>query len=282
MTSPATRPASAVALVSAKGSPGVTTTSLLLAAVWPGGATLLEADPAGGDLRTQFSDPTGQPLRADRGVVSLLTAQAPLSSSVGSGADDLSGRLREHSQPLPGGLPVVLGPSNASQVEALRPQWARLADILRDGPSTNSVVVDAGRLSDPSSLALTLPLLRTCDVTVVVARATVTSLSHTRDLLGLLAQVGIPTRLLLIADPRDTVDVAQALGIAADLMQILPEDPASAAALTGPWNRKLDRSRLLVAARRVAAALSNIPQHNTAGSEGEDLIDLTRHGAVSA
>ena len=67
----------AIALVSAKGSPGVTTTALLLAAVWPGGATLLEADPAGGDLRTQFSDPSGQPLRADRGVLSLLTAQAP-------------------------------------------------------------------------------------------------------------------------------------------------------------------------------------------------------------
>lgn len=276
----------AVALVSAKGSPGVTTTALLLAAVWPGGATLLEADPAGGDLRTQFSDPTGQPLRADRGVVSLLTAQATAPASAGSssgpGTDDLSGRLMEHSQQLPGGLPVVLGPSNASQVEALRPQWARLADVLRETRRSHSVMVDAGRLSDPSSLALTLPLLRTCDVTVVVARATVTSLSHTRDLLGLLAQVGIPTRLLLIADPRETVDVAPALGIAADLMQVLPDDPVSAAALTGPWNRKLDRSRLLVAARRVAAALSNIPQDNTAWADGEGLIDLTRNGAVSA
>ena len=270
----------AVALVSAKGSPGVTTTALLLAAVWPTGATLLEADPAGGDLRTQFSDPTGQPLRPDRGVVSLLTAQA--SAGTSSDPDVLSGRLMEHSQQLPGGLPVVLGPSNTSQVEALRPQWAWLADVLRETRRSQSVVLDAGRLSDPSSLALTLPLLRTCDVTVVVARANVTSLSHTRDLLGLLGQVGLPTRLLLIADARDTLDVPTALGIPVDTIHVVPDDPVSAAALTGPWNRKLDRSRLLVAARRVAAALSNIPRHNTSGPEGEDLIDLIRHGAVSA
>lgn len=272
----------AVALVSAKGSPGVTTTALLLAAVWPTGATLLEADPAGGDLRTQFNDPIGRPLRADHGVVSLLTAQAPVGSLVGSDADDLSDRLRQHSQQLPGGLPVVLGPSNASQVEALRPQWAQLAAVLREAPRRQSVVVDAGRLGDPSSLALTLPLLRTCVVTVVVARATVTSLSHTRDLLGLLAQVGIPTHLLLVADARDTVDVAPALGIPVDLMHVLPEDPASAAALTGRWNRKLDRSRLLAAARQVAtdlAALSGVRQNK---GEADLLVDLTRPGAVSA
>jgi MinD-like ATPase involved in chromosome partitioning or flagellar assembly len=263
-----------VALVSAKGSPGVTTSALLLAAVWPGGATLLEADPAGGDLRTQFSDPTGQPLRADLGVLSLLTAQAPA-------RDDVDG-LIAHSQVLPGGLPVVLGPSNASQVEALRPQWPQLAHVLhRHANVQGAVVVDAGRVGDPSSLALTLPLLRACVTTIVVARATVSSLTHARDLLGLLAQVGIPTRLLLIADARDTCDVAEAVGLTPDRLHVLPDDPTSAAALTGPWNRKLDRSRLLAAARQIAGGLQ--PQAADPLVTGCDrLIDLTRDGAVPA
>ena len=39
-----------IALASAKGSPGVTTATLALAATWPGRALLVEADPAGGDV----------------------------------------------------------------------------------------------------------------------------------------------------------------------------------------------------------------------------------------
>jgi MinD-like ATPase involved in chromosome partitioning or flagellar assembly len=268
---------SAIALVSAKGSPGVTTTALLLAAVWPGGATLLEADPAGGDLRTQFSDPTGQPLRADRGVVSLLTAQAH------DDVDDLIDELTAHSQLLPGGLPVVLGPSNASQVEALRPQWSQLAHALRRHATVQHVVViDAGRLGDPSSLALTLPLLRTCAATIVVARGTVTSLSHARDLLGLLSRVGIPTRLLLIADARDSLDVADAVGLTPGRLHVLPDDPISAAALTGPWNRKLDRSQLLTAARQIASSLHQQQTADPLTTVGDRLIDLTRDGALPA
>ena len=269
----------AVALVSAKGSPGVTTTALLLAAVWPGGATLLEADPAGGDLRTQFSDPTGQPLRADRGVLSLLTAQAPAHDDV----DALVDELTAHSQLLPGGLPVVLGPSNASQVEALRRQWSQLAHALRrQSTGQHAVVIDAGRLGDPSSLALTMPLLRTCAATIVVARGTVTSLSHARDLLGLLSQVGIPTGLLLIADAGDSRDVAAAVGLTPERLHVLPHDPLSATAVTGPWNRKLDRSQLLAAARQIAGDLHRRQTAGPPPTGGDRLIDLTRDGAVPA
>lgn len=269
----------AVAFVSAKGSPGVTTTALLLAAVWPGGALLLEADPAGGDLRAQFSDPISQPLRADRGVVSLLTAQPLARAASVDGANE----LLEHSQKLPGGLPVVLGPSNASQVEALRPQWTELTHaVARSLRCGSTVVVDAGRLGDPSSLSLTLPLLRTCATTVVVARTTVTSLSHARDLLGLLAQVDVPTELLLIGDARDTVDVPQSLGIATHHVHCLPDDPDSAMALSGPWTRRLDRSRLLIAARRTASSLHAALAVASAGPPLDRLIDLTRGGAVPA
>jgi hypothetical protein len=269
----------AVALVSAKGSPGVTTSAILLAAVWPSGATLLEADPVGGDLRTLFSDPTGQPLRPDRGVVSLLTAQPPTISPAKVGP-----ALHGHSQHLSGGLPVVLGPANASQVEALRPPWLQLASLIRAHVQGGAnLVVDAGRLGDPSSLALTLPLLRSCTTTLVVARATLTSVSHARDLLGLLRDVALPAELLLIADPRDTADVTQATHLAANQLHVLPDDATSAAALIGPWTRRLDRSRLLAAARTV---VSTLYQRHTAAGEAsraqEQFVELTASGAVPA
>ena len=251
MTGPdPTVPAGAVALVSAKGSPGVTTSSVLLAAVWPTGSLLLEADPAGGDLRALFTEPTGPPLRPDRGVVSLLTAQAGTPGSVGVSP------LTDHSQQLPGGLSVVLGPSNASQVEALRNQWPQLSvGISQYTRAGGHVVLDAGRLSDPSSLALTVPLLRACTTTLVVARGTVTSLTHARDLLALLREVAIPAELLLIADPRDTLDASQALRLSPAQLHVLPDDAATAAAIRGAWTRRLDRSRLLAAARDIAGDL---------------------------
>ena len=61
---------SLVALVSAKGSPGVTTTALALAGTWPENRRVLlaELDPAGGDLAPRFG------LHADPGVVQLGSA----------------------------------------------------------------------------------------------------------------------------------------------------------------------------------------------------------------
>lgn len=284
---------SAVAVVSAKGSPGVTTSAVLLAAVWPGGATLLEADPAGGDLRTLFDDPTRPPLRPDLGVVSLLTAQAALPSDVVEGAGSA---LMEHSQRLPGGLPVVLGPSTAAQVEALRTHWGVLPELLtRSLQAGGTFVVDAGRLSDPSSMALTLPLFRVCDTALIVTRATVTAASHTRELLTLLRQIGIPAQVLLIGDERDAPDMARALDVTAGDLLLLPDDPVSAAALTGPWTRRLDRSRLLTAARLAAGTLyarcnaPSIEVHQQArGRSGEGagpvagVIDLNDAGVVTA
>lgn len=264
----------AVALVSAKGSPGVTTSAVLLAAVWPGAAILLEADPAGGDLRTLFDDPSVQPLRPDVGVVSLLTAQALADTTEGAA-------LTPHSQVLPGGLSVVLGPANASHTEALRGSWPQLVGALtRHVQIGGNVVLDVGRLADPSSLALTLPLLRACDLTLVVARATSLSASHARELLTLLRQFGLPAQVLLISHPRDAADVARALRLDVGELCQLADDPASAAALCGRWTRRLDRSRLLSDARDVASTLNGHLSRPTAATSGS--ADLTSAGTVPA
>jgi hypothetical protein len=259
----------------------------LLAAVWPGAATLLEADPAGGDLRTLFDDPTGRPLRPDLGVVSLLTAQAAAAAT-----DD--GDLAPHRQALPGGLPVLLGPSNASQTEALRSSWRHLSDaVTRHAHAGGSTVVDVGRLADPSSMTLTLPLLRACDLTLVVTRATPTSVSHARELLTLLRHISLPAQVLLIGHSRDAADVARALGVPPDELHLLPDDHVSAVALSGPWTRRLDRSHLVHNARDVASTLCTVlistaplPGPRATGpvaARGDvATIDLTGAGTVSA
>ena len=57
-----------------KGSPGVTSTALALAAVWPRPVVLLEADPAGGDLAYRCNAAHGGPVYASKGLVTLAAA----------------------------------------------------------------------------------------------------------------------------------------------------------------------------------------------------------------
>ena len=232
---------STLALVSAKGAPGVTTTALLLAAVWPSPSVLVEADWAGGDLRSWLTDGNGRPLRGDVGVVSLLAAH----HRTGVLADrDLLG----HAQTLTGGLPVLIGPGSPAQADALRGQWPQLATAVLTHPG--DVLLDAGRLTRPALEQL--QLLRTGQV-LVVCRSTTASLAHIRDLLTRLRGSGLHPQLLLLGGPTERDDVSQALQTTTHQ---LPLDPPAATALAaGHWNRKLDRSPLLAAARRLAAEL---------------------------
>ena len=50
-----------IVLASDKGSPGVTTTAITLAAVWPRRALLAELDPSGGDVALRLRGPRGRP-----------------------------------------------------------------------------------------------------------------------------------------------------------------------------------------------------------------------------
>lgn len=94
-----------VAVVSVKGSPGVTTFSLALAARWPVPARTLvvEADPSGGDIALRFS------LASTPGLVSLAAAARHSSDSA---------LVWQHAQSLPGGLPVVSAPPDADGARA--------------------------------------------------------------------------------------------------------------------------------------------------------------------
>ena len=93
---------------SLRGAPGVTTATLVTAAVWPAGrrVRLVEADPAGGVLAVRYG------LSPSRGVASLAATRR-----------STPGLLDAHSQTLPGGVQVLAAPvagDHATSWAALR------------------------------------------------------------------------------------------------------------------------------------------------------------------
>jgi hypothetical protein len=245
-----------VAVVSVKGSPGVTTLCLALAARWPGPAraVVMEADPAGGDVAMRF----GLPL-----LPGLLSLAAAARGDTG-GWDP--GLLWRHAQALPGGLSVVAAPPDAGRVRGT------LAALVPPGGVGGShtgplraaadhpgavVIVDGGRV-DPDSPAL--PLLGAAEVLVVLIRSGADDLAH---LVRRIPEIGAWSRrpVLLLSGPGHSISaVARELGVTP--LGRVPHDPRGAAVLAGRrsvlrWHRSgPGRSLLGRAAHDIATMLA--------------------------
>lgn len=226
-----------VGLCSVKGSPGVTTTALAMAACWPRGEpVLIEADPAGGDLAARFQ------LSASPGMVSLAAAARR------EVRPDLVG---EHCQVLPGGLRVVVGPVAAEQARAalgvLGTRGTHALRLAARAPQS-TVLVDAGRL-DASSPAL--PVVRGGDALLVLARPRADELSHVATLLDRVPTWTRTSGLVLIGSGYGKAEVERELRV--PVMAVLPDDSRGADVLCGrSTGRSLDRCALGRAARRLA------------------------------
>ena len=158
-----------IVLTSASGSPGVTTTATGLAWTWPRPVLLVDADPTGGSailagaLRGRWAP-------QDTMVDLVLAAQGAA----------LPARLAEVVQPVPG-TRVKFLPGVRSHVQArgLRALWGPLTATLRGLEVTGQdVVVDAGRLGLEGS---PMPLVRGADMTLLVTRTDLVSLSAARS-----------------------------------------------------------------------------------------------------
>ena len=226
---------SLVALCSVHGSPGVTTTSLVLAGAWPEqrNCVVVEADPFGGVVAARFG------LGDTPGLASLAAvARRGLDAEV----------LWQHAQLLPGGVPVLVGPPSADQAHVvLRDLAAYLAEWCADNPEVD-VIADCGRLAPG---APTLELLRRADVPLVVTRPTADQLRLAASRLRSLDTAGTDVGLLLIGDtPYGPEEVAATLQVR--VAGVMAWDPSAAEALSGGAGMR-DLRRSLVA--RSAAAL---------------------------
>lgn len=245
-----------VAVVSVKGSPGVTTLCLALAARWPepARAIVVEADPAGGDVAMRFG------LALSPGLLSLAAA----ARGATGGWDP--GLVWRHARAVPGGLLVVAAPPDAGRAQgalvALAPPGGATCwhpDPLRaaaDHPDA-VVIVDGGRV-DPASPAM--PLLRAAELLVVLTRSGADDLAH---LARRIPEIGGWSRrpVLLLSGPGHSISaVARELGVTP--LGRVPDDPRGAAVLGGRrsvmrWHRSgPGRSQLGQAAHDIATLLA--------------------------
>jgi len=240
-----------VAIGSVKGSPGVTSLAVALAARWPTpGAVVVEADPAGGDLAFRFGhhrEPGLSELAAD-------------TRAGGVGRD-----LAAYTQPLTVGVDAVLAPAEPEAVPAVRLLAARGVGLLRAAAINRLVAVDVGRLAWQSPA---LPLAAAADVLLLVTRAwpdAVDAVQVRRDALLALPGMRASVRLVLAGDvPCPAREVERVVGL--PVAGRVPDDRRGAAVLSGRARPGLGWTRLefLRAARAVATALHTEPVHRPA------------------
>ena len=239
-----------VTLVSAHGSPGVTTTALVLAATWPEPRRplLVEGDPFGGVIAARYG-------LTDTPGLSTLAAQSR------RGLD--AAALEEHVQLLPGGLRVLVGPPSPEEAQAV---WRDVAGPLTEWADRQpdvDVIVDRGRL--PAGTPMNGPPPSTAP-TLVVTRPTVDQLRPASIRQAALAASGVEASLLLVGDrPYRPEEVAATMAV--PVAGAVAWDPRTAAVLAGVQGamRDLRRTPLVRSAATLAETLAITPGASPVG-----------------
>ncbi len=227
-----------------KGAPGVTTTALALASVWPSPVLLAECDPAG-------------QLDPRRGLLSLAVAGR---------RDYQAQQVWPHAQKIHGGLDVLVGVTNAEQGAGLAALWRPLGAMLSALPGAD-VIADCGRLG-PDGPAY--DLLAEAAVVVLVTRPDLGDVIRLRDRAAAITAAArrhdhraIDLAVLTIASPKNLktaqAEVAHALhqaGVPVRLACGMAHDPKGAELLRGTWGGRLDKTLLIRTAREVAGQLA--------------------------
>jgi hypothetical protein len=249
------------ALVSAKGSPGVTTAALAFTLSWPGTCVLVECDPAGGSVQAGY---LAGALPADRGIRELAVAELR-GESLG---DIWWGQLVDLTPPHQQRL-LLPGITDPVQSGALRPVWERLAAFFAERAHTDryDVIIDCGRLAAPNP---PWPVLDAADVVLLVLRPTLPGLfaavPAVRALRTQLAEHGAGSaRLaLLVTGPGDqrTRTVARELDV--PVVATLPDDARTAGVLSHGGTVRTNTALMRAAAdahRRIADQLEAREEH---------------------
>jgi hypothetical protein len=245
----------------AKGSPGVTTFSMVVAAMWPRPVLLADCDPVGGDVALRMPGHDGGRLDPERGLVSLAAG----------GRHGLQPQqINEHVQTLAGGLDVLAGVRSPEQAQAMGTAWRDLGAYLGALRGID-VVADAGRLGPAEAHATsTLPLLLASRLVVLVCRPDLSSVVHLRERVGTLTRLlrpgagdGVPLRVLVVAPPEEQRAVD---GIRDVLAREHPDvtvaghlafDPKGALFFAGGPPVRLDKSPLIRSGRVLAGQFAD-------------------------
>ncbi|MGQ0842985.1 MAG: hypothetical protein ACT4QF_02505 [Sporichthyaceae bacterium] len=251
-----------IAMFSDKGSPGVTTSALALAAVWMRRVAVVELDPAGGDLSLRLTDSAGRPVLAEAPNLLTLAAAARRDGATRSSL------LWEHAQPLTLSptASVVAGLSAPEQATGMSELWHYVVSAVADAEG-GDVLADLGRIADTGSARL---LAQRADVLVGIARAEPAAMLRLRDRLrhlldSLPAAQDRRARVLLVAEDRHAPEAIASMrrvlhdaAIPASVVGTMTVDPTATAADAlhrGQIGPRLDRSLLMRSARVVASAV---------------------------
>ncbi|GAA1195005.1 hypothetical protein GCM10009608_33070 [Pseudonocardia alaniniphila] len=244
-----------VGLVSAKGSPGVTTSALALASQWPRLALFLDADPFGGDVRAGLGGGDWPPAA---GLAELVVDLR------NTNLDQALNR-RVH-RPAPHAPPVLAGLGCVGQSASV--PWSQLGSSLARIHAAD-VVADCGRFALVDGVE---PLLRTCDALVLV---TTSSLRAVRSAARISPQLqkaagvepGDPRVSLMVVaadEPYSAAEIAE--GCRLPLLGDMPKDAGAAAVWSDGARpgRSFARSALQRTAGRMAERLAGVVSSGSA------------------
>jgi hypothetical protein len=245
-----------IAVASAKGSPGATTTALLFGALWPRPVIVAECDPHGGDVAARLPAVDGGVIDPDRGLLSLGAAGRKLLRPE---------LVPEHTQRISGGLDVLVGVRMPEQSAGLAQQWGQLGPIFGGIPGYD-VIADAGRLGAATPQNVMLP---SATDLVMVCNSQPSNVVHLRErVLALQPSLrpestnGTRIHIAVVADPkrRQAVrEIGEAMRrAAASVVEVyhLADDPKGAGFFTGDSAGRPDRTALVKSALPVVARLA--------------------------
>jgi hypothetical protein len=245
-----------IALAADKGSPGVTTAAITLAAVWPRRALLAELDPSGGDIALRLRGARGVPLSPETGLISL---------AVGVRRGAVPQQVFEHVQRLDGGLEVVLGLTAGEQAAGLTGMWSPVAMLLDRVPGVD-VIADCGRLYHGSP---GVDVIVHASAVVLVTRPSIDCVAHLRARaiavvtdVNARSQAVPPIFVVVVTGPRDDKSpqeiqmVLRQARLPVTVIGRIAHDPRGAGMLAGEWVGRLDKSLLIRSAREVAAKIA--------------------------
>jgi hypothetical protein len=241
-----------ISVMSAKGAPGTTTTTLLLATLWPAPSIVLDADPLGGDIALRMLRSDGRAMDPDRGLLSLLPAAR---------RGLLPETVAQHTQEAVGGQPVLAGLPGPEQALAVAPLWPQLSEVFAKVPGAD-MFIDVGQVQARSEH---LPLIQHSDLLLCVYRPRAWSALHTRRRIEAIGETprdfGVRVGIVGVAGPDQEADrlmAASAIGTGLDWVTdygAIAFDPRAVVMFEGVVVYRPERTLLARSGRTVAERL---------------------------